>query len=289
MTHVQGRGMIEYVKTQSTLDKEAVLNAVIALENPTVGEIKKYLDSKAREKVRLEFEKGKFSSRQLSVKEKENTLSKRTIQRKLNELIKEGKVERNIGDRYAVITKGILTDYDFLATFYGGIIWGKVVEKFPWSKQKFEERFVQAVNVFGAFMVYVFLHSLEPSPTSNYQPGENDNLVLFEAKKKLAKLSRSDKEYYRRRWIARAIDPYFMSQWFAILIGLMDTKRVGVLEKTGRADMNLTPDFELSRRNYEMLMDVFKRKYLSVYNIIKQQEEVLFREDSAIFQYFKIH
>jgi uncharacterized protein YsxB (DUF464 family) len=290
MTNVQTMGMREYVKTKSESNKEAVCDAVIALENPTVDEIKKFLDSRAKETVKRDFEESEFSSKLLRKKEEENTISKRTIERKLNELIKEGKVERNINNRYTVITKGILTDFDFLASFYSRTIFGKVVSNFPWhnKKEEFEQRFVQMVNVFGAFMVYVFIHSLEPPSTNNYQSGKNDNLVLIEAKKKLAKLSRSDREYYRRRWIARAIDPYFMSCYFAGFIGLIDLKRrEEFANKTGRPDMDLTPDFELSRRNYEGLMDLFKQKYPSAYNIIKQNENELFREDSVIFQYLK--
>jgi hypothetical protein len=79
-----------------------------------------------------------------------------------------------------------------------------------------------------------------------------------------------------------------MSHCFASLIGLIDIeKRMDLFEKTGRADMDFTPDFELSRRNYEGLMSLFKQKYPSIYNTIKQKENELFREDSGIFQYFK--
>ena len=49
---------------------------------------------------------------------------------------------------------------------------------------------LKLVNIPDAFIVYVFIHSLEPAPDNNQSSNSHSNLVLFEAKKKTARLSR---------------------------------------------------------------------------------------------------
>jgi hypothetical protein len=112
---------------------------------------------------------------------------------------------------------------------------------------------------------------------------------MFEAKKKIARLTRGQREYYRKRWVYGAIDTYLMSFCFNGILGLVDLpKRVDVIEKTGKPDLDFSPDFELSRTGYDKLMKIFQNKYPLVYNVVKQKENHYFREDSPLFQNLKM-
>jgi hypothetical protein len=297
VTDVHIRKLKEFTEKESQTNRHVVLNAVNELGNPQVHEIKKFLDSKDYEKARQDFK----NKKEIESETRKNSLDIRTIHRKLNELVKAGLVEHdNISSRYSVITKALLSDNDYIANTYGGNIFLEVWKNFPGVSKKgtphhkpFEENFVEAVNKLGAFMAYVFIHLLEPLPppdNNNQSPAvgshDDNNLLLFEAKKKLSRLTKGQREYYRKRWVTFAIDPYLMLFCFEGLLGLIDIeKRLSLLDKTGIVDMNHSPDFELKRTDYEKLIKLFQNKYPSVYKTIKQMENRYFSEDSPIAKY----
>jgi hypothetical protein len=138
-------------------------------------------------------------------------------------------------------------------------------------------------------MVYIFIHALESPPNNNTHLSNHDNLVLFEAKKNLVRLTKGQKEFYRKRWVTDSIDAYLMLHCFEGILGLIDfDKRLSFLKKTGKKynDYNdYSPDFELDRTKYYALMNLFENKYPLVYKLIKQNENYYFREDSPLFQH----
>lgn len=176
---VKTKMMLYYKKQTADKHLRQVFDAVWELGKSAIQRIKVYLDNKAMEEAISRYENGPIDKHRSSELIEENKISKKTIHRKLNELILLGLVE-HIGLEYFVSDAwiGDLRYFvDEKAQEFGQGLLGRLTQQHYPTINTFEVNIKKLVEVLGFFMLYCLSESCRPVPfNSRYNRASTPNL-----------------------------------------------------------------------------------------------------------------
>lgn len=174
MTQASNKKLIDYIQSRSENQNTKVFDVIVELKSPAPKDIKKYLDSKAQEKAKKEYEDGLITSNQRKQLVDRETMSMRTILRKLKVLKRRGLIQSE-KHRY-FISKEIRSDFRYYDTSFGKYALRHIMN-FPINKD--EANFLnQLVRRFGAFLLYMFIQASKPVKDPTFNAGQRDKLIM---------------------------------------------------------------------------------------------------------------
>ena len=131
---------------------------------PKCKQIYDYLRKENEKQAQTLYENGKINKSEKEEFIKEKTLSKRTIHRHLDFLVKKALIEQH-GYLYS-ITDRVRKDIMYWSREFGNSILDVLMLSYFPHVLKFEENIEQLINIFGIYLIYCLAKATQP-PVNN--------------------------------------------------------------------------------------------------------------------------
>jgi hypothetical protein len=217
------------------INRRKIVNAILELDNPTPGEIRRLFKNKIQDSET--YYQHSFIHNKANLKK--GVPSEKTIHTHLNNLVEEQLVEHK-NNRYSIKNK-FVTHVEIFLWLYSRELFQSIWSlPFPKSEDKF---FAEIVNRFGTFIVYQFLVCLQP----------HEHISAESEKQSL--------EALRQNWSTNVIPLSLMFYSFRKILGL-----VGGF----RSDIKSYEYHELSQDEDKELFEMLSKKYPYISNRLAQ-------------------
>ena len=161
MTREHVRRLIDYNIQRGDRTKQSVLNVVKHVGKPvSPQEITDILFANIRSRINLEYESGKISKTKLEKKIKGQSITIRTVHRKLSSLVSEGLLHSAYG-KYE-LTQKAKSDVRYFAHQLGKDILNELMWMYIPGKHSIEKNAVLMARLFGVYLLYCFIETARP-------------------------------------------------------------------------------------------------------------------------------
>jgi hypothetical protein len=198
--------LLKHKNDQAKENRDAIFNAIRELGEASINEIVDYLHPKVKEanaKLKEDIYVMYHHSQKERKKNSNRKIHKRTVQRWVRQLIREGLVEDK-NKRYSISEKG--QDIKYWADNFGGVLLSRLMRHHFPTVYTFKLNLQKLIQIFGTYIVYAFVEAARPIEDSKNANNSSTSMSLVE-RDKLAE-----------SWVRNVFDTWNMYGFFLAAI-----------------------------------------------------------------------
>src|SRR6266516_2392874 len=210
-------GLNNYKHSQLEDNRKAILDTLSILGEAQVDEIYEHLLGINEQKAQKLYESGIINESQKEEIIKENTMSKRTIHRHLDVLLKSGLVEI-INHKYHLANK-IKKDIIYWSRDFGDSLLYRIMRSYYPHKFKFEQNIEEIIKIFGIYVISCLVEASHPP-------------VHKDSKMSTSEILTRDRLAFS--WMNRVFKPPKMLEYFIAVMDNLNDDNVNAVQINGK-------------------------------------------------------